>query len=190
MIPDLALWQQLLLLGLATISLVYVLYFRIWVALAAGSDLLFVAALALSTASVLFPPLFENAARRLVDHSPLPAALEGADRRVADLEALPGRLIDRALATIGYEREIDPAELITHEPGPFETRIRPALEGLLATVLRTTSFFCATLLLMLALALRSSTSTARELQRLSRRLERLEAASGRREPAPTPEPAA
>ncbi len=190
MTPELALWQQLLLLGLATISLVYVLYFRIWVALAAGSDLLFVAALALSTASVVFPPLFETASRRLVDYSPLPAALAGADRRVADLEALPGRLIDRALATIGYEREIDPADLIVHEPGPFETRIRPALDSLLATVLRTTSFFCATLLLLLALALRSSTSTARQLQRLTRRLERLEAESRRHELDSVPEPTA
>ena len=171
----LSLWQEILLFGLATISFIYVLYFRIWVAMAAGSDLLFAAALGIAVASVAFPTLFDEASARLVDESPLPEALLSADRRVDALESLPGELIDRALASIGYERDAAQIEPIPHEPGPFETRIRPALEALLAAVLRTTSFVCASLLLLLALSLRSSTSTARELRILARRLEKLEA---------------
>jgi hypothetical protein len=170
----LALWQEVVLVGLAGLSLVYVLYFRIWVTLATGSDLLFAVALAVSVASVALPNVFERVATQLVDHSPLPEALANADRRVADLEALPAVLIDRALESIGYERELEELELEPLPPGPFETRIRPALEALLAAVLRTTSFVCASLLLMMALALRSSTSTARELRALALRLDRIE----------------
>jgi len=173
MMTGLALWQEILLLGVAAISLVYVLYFRIWVALAAGSDLLFVAALALSVTSVALPTLYETAAADLLEHTPVPAALASADQRVAALESLPQELIDRALESLGYERE--ETEPVAYEPGPFETRVRPALEALITTILRVTSFLCATLILGLALALRSSTSTARELRALERRLDRLEA---------------
>ena len=175
MLTGLALWQEILLLGLATMSLVYILYFRIWLALAAGSDLLFAAALAIAVASVAFPGGFEAASRRLVDHSPLPELLMSADRRVAALEALPGELIDRALESLGYERDVEALETLTHEPGPFEKRIRPALEAVLAPIRRISSFICATLLLLMALSLRSSTSTARELHRLALRLDQLEA---------------
>ncbi|MBW2422665.1 MAG: hypothetical protein JRG86_00355 [Deltaproteobacteria bacterium] len=173
MTTGLALWQELLLLGLAMLSLVYVLYFRIWVALATGSDLLFITALALAATSIVFPRLYAAAACDLLEHTPVPAALASADERVAALEALPQELIARALERLGYDEALP--ETRPREPGPFETRVRPALENLIATILRVTSFLCAMLVLVLALALRSSTSTARELRALAQRLDRLEA---------------
>jgi hypothetical protein len=38
-------------------------------------------------------------------------------------------------------------------PGPFESRIRPSVEALLAVVLRASSFLTSSLLLLMALAL-------------------------------------
>jgi len=173
MFSGLALWQEFLLAGLALLSFVYVFYFQIWIALAVGSDLLFAAALSLAVASVAWPGLFDHVAMRIVDESPLPGALESADARVVELENLPGRLIERALESIGYEPEIAPEPLPPPEPGPFEVRVRPAVDALVALGLRTTSFICSTLLLLLALSLRSSTSSARELRKLSARFEAL-----------------
>lgn len=176
MTSELAIWQQLLLLGLALLSMIYVLYFRIWLALATGSDLLFALALAVCVASIAAPALFDTAAERIVARSPLPAALVDADDQVAALEALPQSLIDRALARVGFEREELPEPPTPTRPGvgPFERQIRPAVEALLALVLRVTVFWASTFLLLLALSLRSSTSTARELRALSDRLDRLE----------------
>ena len=180
MAPELMFWQQLLLAGLALISFIYVFYFKIWVTLAAGSDLVFVAALAVAIASIAVPSLFDVAAAQLVDRSALPEALNAADEKVAAIEALPGELIDRALAKVGYEPddEIDDEQQILAEldtgPGPFESKIRPAVEALVAVVLRTASFLISTLLLLMALALRSSTSTARALQNLVHRTDDLE----------------
>ena len=173
---ELALWQQFLLLGLALISLIYVFYFKIWVAIARGSDLIFAAALAVAIASVAAPSLFDRLSEAIVDRSSLPEALISADEKIAAIESLPGELIDRALAKIGYEP--DPEEELVPEPeptpGPFESKIRPSVEALVAVVLRASSFFTATVLLLMALALRSSTSTARTLHALSLRTEALE----------------
>jgi hypothetical protein len=174
MVSELSLWQQLLLGGLALLSFVYVFYFKIWVTLAAGSDLVFVAALTVAVTSIAVPGLFDLAATTLVDRSALPEALQVADEKVASIEALPGELIERALAKLGYETEEEIAEELDPGPGPFESRIRPSVEALVAVVLRASSFLTSTLLLLMALALRSSTSTARALQNLSRRTEQLE----------------
>jgi hypothetical protein len=176
-VSELAVWQELLLVALAILSLVYVFYFKIWVALATGSDLIFAAALAVAVASVATPILFDRAAIVLVDHSSLPEALKTADEKVAAIESLPSELIDRALAKLGYEPdpEEEPLPEAKPGPGPFESRIRPSVEALVSFVLRTGSFFTAALLLMMALALRSSTSTARALQNLSLRTDELEA---------------
>ena len=122
MTTQLALWQELLLLGLAALSLVYVFYFRIWLALAIGSDVLFAVALGLALSSVAVPTLFDRASTDLVDRSPLPAALADADAKVAAIEALPRNLIDRALAKIGYEPELEEESAASEElppPGPF-----------------------------------------------------------------------
>lgn len=176
-VSELAVWQELLLVALAILSLVYVFYFKIWVALATGSDLIFAAALAVAVASVATPILFDRAAIALVDRSSLPEALKTADEKVAAIESLPSELIDRALAKLGYEPdpEEEPRPEAKPGPGPFESRIRPSVEALVSFVLRTGSFFTAALLLMMALALRSSTSTARALQNLSLRTDELEA---------------
>jgi hypothetical protein len=122
MTTQLALWQELLLLGLAALSLVYVLYFRIWLALAIGSDVLFAVALGLALSSIAAPALFDRASSDLVDRSPLPAALASADAKVAAIEALPRNLIDRALAQIGYEPEPVEGAAASEQappPGPF-----------------------------------------------------------------------
>ena len=109
---EFALWQQFLLLGLALISLIYVFYFKIWVAIARGSDLIFAAALAVAIASVAAPGLFDRLSEAIVDRSALPEALISADEKVAAIESLPGELIDRALAKIGYEP--DPEEAVKY----------------------------------------------------------------------------
>ena len=184
MFLDLALWQEVSLIGLALLSLVYVFYFRIWVAMAMASDLLFVAALMVCTASIAMPSLFDVGARQAVNASPLPEALLEADAKVAALESLPAELIARALAKVGYERDPEPTSdtdasrigASAPEPGPFESRVRPAVETLISVLLRGTSCMASFFVLLMALALRSSTSTARELQALSVRLEQIEAA--------------
>lgn len=186
-VSELALWQELLLVSLALLSLLYVFYFKIWVALAAGSDLVFAAALAVAVASVAVPILFDRAATGLVDRSSLPETLKSADEKVATIESLPGELIDKALAKLGYEPEAEEEPLPEPGPGPFESRIRPSVEALVSAVLRTASFFTAVLLLLMALALRSSTSTARALQNLSLRTAALEARQSTAFPARCPD---
>jgi len=173
-VSELALWQTLLLLCLVILSLLYVFYFKIWVALATGSDLVFAVALAVAVASVAIPALFDHAAAALIDRSALPEALASADEKVAAIESLPSELIDRALTKLGYEPEPEPPPLVPPGPGPFESKIRPSVEALVSAVLRAASFVIATFLLLMALALRSSTSTARALQRLTQRTETLE----------------
>lgn len=177
MVSELAVWQEVLLVGLALLSLLYVFYFKIWITLAVASDVVFAVALAIAVASVAVPAAFELSARALVDLSSLPRALASADEKVAEIEALPSRLIARALEKLGVEPEPVAPEAIPVDPrpGPFEAQIRPSAEALVAVVLRTASFFIATLTLLMALSLRSSTSTARALQNLSRRTEALEA---------------
>ena len=162
---------------MALIALVYVFYFKIWVAIATASDLVFLVALSVAVASIAAPALFDRASTALVDRSALPAALESADEKVAAIESLPSELIDRALAKLGYEPEPHNEDLPEPEPtpGPFESNIRPSVEALVAAVLRAASFLTATVLLLMALALRSSTSTARTLQALTLRTEALEA---------------
>jgi hypothetical protein len=200
MMNELTLWQQLLLAGLAFISFIYIFYFKIWVTLAAGSDLVFALALSVAVASVAVPPLFDRAARVLVDRSALPEALIGADQKVAAIEALPSKLIARALAKVGYAPdEVDaavsqaglpvdaqPEVERPSSPGPFESSIRPSVEALVSAVLRTASFCIATLLLLMALSLRSSTSTARALQSLSNRTDDLESRLALKMPVPEP----
>ena len=181
-LSELSLWQEVLLVGLALISLVYVFYFRIWITIAAGSDLIFVLALAVAVASIALPSIFDQLASGLIDRSALPEALASADAKVAAIEALPSRLVAQALEKLGYDpapgEELVPP--IEKTPGPFETRIRPSVDALVATVLRTASFFSATMLLLMALALRSSTSTTRMLQSLAKRTEALEHAGAER----------
>lgn len=174
-VSELAQWQQFLLVCLMLVSLLYVFYFKIWVALAAGSDVVFAAALAVAIASVTMPALFDGAATTLVDRSSLPTALTSADDKIAAIESLPGEMIETALAKLGYEPDSDEEPVEQRGPGPFESRIRPAVEALVSGVLRTASFCMASILLLLALALRSSTSTARALQALSLRATALEA---------------
>ncbi len=185
MVSELALWQEISLFVLVLLSAIYIFYFRIWIALAAGSDLLFVAALLGCIACIAVPRLFEEGGRRVVGASTLPAALQDLDARVAALEALPGELIDRALAQVGYERESGSDEEAAAGPGPFESRVRPAVEALVAFVLRATSLIASLFMLLLALALRSSTAAAREIHKLSARLDALSAGQHEdRKPAP------
>ncbi len=175
-VSELSVWQQLLLAGLAVLSFVYVFYFKIWVTLAAGSDLVFASALAVAITSIAAPGVFGRIATEFVDRSSLPEALISVDEKVAAIEALPGELIDRALAKLGRARDPEDASLNESEagPGPFEARIRPSVEALVAGVLRVSSFLISTLLLLMALALRSSTSTARALHTLTQRTDDLE----------------
>ena len=174
-VSELAIWQELVLVGLAILSLLYVFYFKIWVALAAGSDFIFAAALVVAVASIATPIVFDRASTALIDRSSLPEALSSADAKVAAIESLPGDLIDSALAKLGYEPEPEVEPVVEPGPGPFESKIRPSVDALVSFVLRSAGFLTATLLLLMALSLRSSTSTARALQNLSNRTTVLEA---------------
>ncbi len=183
-LSDLSLWQEILLAGLAGLSLVYVFYFKIWIALAAGSDLLFALALGVAVTAVAVPAAFEAGASVLIDRSPLPAALASVDGKMAALESLPGRLIDRAFEKLGYEPDPEDRPPPDEGPGPFEASVRPSVESLLALVLRAAGFFGGTVLLLLALSMRSATSTVRALRDLSKRLDTLEEGPSAQSPAP------
>lgn len=174
-VSELAIWQELVLFCLALLALFYVFYFKIWVALATGSDFIFAAALIVAVASIATPVAFDGIATALVDRSSLPAALTSADEKVAEIESLPGELIDRALTKLGYEPEPEPEPLLAPGPGPFESKIRPSVDALVSFILRSAGFFTATILLLMALSLRSSTSTAKTMQDLSLRTTALEA---------------
>lgn len=222
MTTPLSLWQELLLLAIAALSTIYVFYFRIWLAVAVGSDVLFALALALTVAAIAIPSLFDDASRRLVDRSPLPEALAEADARVAEIEALPRTLMNRALARFGYGPEVDDSDEPDRdddsesastakranrsgsdaaksasapatealepiwlekpnvepetESSPFVSAVRPSVESLVATILRVASFLCGSFLILTAIAMRSSTTTARRLHQVSERLEGLERA--------------
>ncbi len=237
---SLSMGQSILLSGLAAIALVYVAYFRIWTALAVASDFLFAVALAVCVTSVIAPGVFDVVSRAIIDRSPLPAALDEADAQVEALAALPGELIDRALARIGFGDDADDgsaAEAVVEPPlTPFETAmaaagptsstsaipamppvppspgitpsaparsdsidaiaaigddplsaeappvegfftrsIRPSVEGLVALVLRGSTLVVSGLLLILSLASRASTTTAKRLRTLAERIDALEA---------------
>ena len=174
MTTQLSLGQIFLLASVGGLTLLYVFYFRIWLALAIGSDLLFVAALAATVASIAIPAPFALASADLVGRSPLPGALDAADARVAQLEALPSTLLHDALEGLGFEPEPLPAAPSPAPPGPFTSRVRPSVETLVALTLRGCAFACAGFLMLTALATRSSTTTARRLRDLTIRIEALE----------------
>jgi hypothetical protein len=172
---ELSIWQEIALMGLAALALFYVFIFRVWLTLATGADLLFVAALALCVSSIAFPHLFESGARRVVHASPLPGVLVSMDARIEALEALPGELVARALAKVGYESEPIEMPMATKVSGRLEANVRPAVEGLVALLLRFMAFGSSLFVLMICLALRSATTTSRQLQKLGARVDLLEA---------------
>ena len=184
MTSQLSLWQELLLLGTGLLSLVYVFYFRIWLALAISSDVLFAISVALVVATIATPSLFDGIAHAVVERSPLPSALEDADARVAAFAALPGEMIDAALAKVGFEpdpevatdsQELDGGPM---EPGPIVSTLRPPVESLIAVTIRVSTFIGSGFLLLLSLATRASTTTARRLHTLAARVDELEAHAG------------
>ena len=184
MTSQLSLWQELLLLGTGLLSLVYVFYFRIWLALAISSDVLFAISVALVVATIATPSLFDGIAHAVVERSPLPSALEDADARVAAFAALPGEMIDAALAKVGFEpdpevatdsQELDGGPM---EPGPIVSTLRPPVESLIAVTVRVSTFIGSGFLLLLSLATRASTTTARRLHTLAARVDELEAHAG------------
>jgi hypothetical protein len=184
MTSQLSMWQELLLLGTGLLSLVYVFYFRIWLALAISSDVLFAISVALVVATIATPSLFDGIAHAVVERSPLPSALEDADARVAAFAALPGEMIDAALAKVGFEpdpevatdsQELDGGPM---EPGPIVSTLRPPVESLIAVTIRVSTFIGSGFLLLLSLATRASTTTARRLHTLAARVDELEAHAG------------
>ena len=184
MTSQLSLWQELLLLGTGLLSLVYVFYFRIWLALAISSDVLFAISVALVVATIATPSLFDGIAHAVVERSPLPSALEDADARVAAFAALPGEMIDAALAKVGLEPDPEVAtdsqglDGKPMEPGPIVSTLRPPVESLIAVTIRVSTFIGSGFLLLLSLATRASTTTARRLHTLAARVDELEAHAG------------
>lgn len=184
MTSQLSLWQELLLLGTGLLSLVYVFYFRIWLALAISSDVLFAISVALVVATIATPSLFDGIAHAVVERSPLPSALEDADARVAAFAALPGEMIDAALAKVGLEPDPEVAtdsqglDGRPMEPGPIVSTLRPPVESLIAVTVRVSTFIGSGFLLLLSLATRASTTTARRLHTLAARVDELEAHAG------------
>ena len=184
MTSQLSLWQELLLLGTGLLSLVYVFYFRIWLALAISSDVLFAISVALVVATIATPSVFDGIAHAVVERSPLPSALEDADARVAAFAALPGEMIDAALAKVGLEPDPEVAtdsqglDGRPMEPGPIVSTLRPPVESLIAVTVRVSTFIGSGFLLLLSLATRASTTTARRLHTLAARVDKLEAHAG------------
>ena len=184
MTSQLSLWQELLLLGTGLLSLVYVFYFRIWLALAISSDVLFAISVALVVATIATPSVFDGIAHAVVERSPLPSALEDADARVAAFAALPGEMIDAALAKVGLEPDPEVAtdsqglDGRPMEPGPIVSTLRPPVESLIAVTVRVSTFIGSGFLLLLSLATRASTTTARRLHTLAARVDELEAHAG------------
>ena len=184
MTSQLSLWQELLLLGTGLLSLVYVFYFRIWLALAISSDVLFAISVALVVATIATPSLFDGIAHAVVERSPLPSALEDADARVEAFAALPGEMIDAALAKVGLEPDPEVAtdsqglDGRPMEPGPIVSTLRPPVESLIAVTVRVSTFIGSGFLLLLSLATRASTTTARRLHTLAARVDELEAHAG------------
>lgn len=192
MTSQLSLWQELLLLGTGLLSLVYVFYFRIWLALAISSDVLFAISVALVVATIATPSLFDGIAHAVVERSPLPSALEDADARVAAFAALPGEMIDAALAKVGLEPDPEVAtdaqglDGRPMEPGPIVSTLRPPVESLIAVTVRVSTFIGSGFLLLLSLATRASTTTARRLHTLDARVDKLEAHAGSGSAVTTP----
>lgn len=194
MSPPLSLWQEFALAALGTLSLLYVLVFRVWTAEALGADLVFALAVAAAVATVAVPSLFDAGARQVVAFSPLPSALEEADARALALADLPGRLIDSALARLGFDSDEDDGTGATDDTstgiiasesadmatdaafGPLSAHIRPSVEGLVALLLRVAAGAITMLTLALAILLRAVRGLARRLRRTRDRLDRLEVA--------------
>ena len=143
-----------------------------------GADLAFALAIALAAASLTVPSAFQPPARALVERSPLPSALEEADALADALAALPGELIETALAPFGYGGEAPEPNTQSEDPpvkpGPFVAGIRPSVEGLISSGLRSFGFCVGTLGMLTALALRLATMAIRKAQTLSLRLANLE----------------
>ncbi|MCA9505119.1 MAG: hypothetical protein H6748_00630 [Spirochaetaceae bacterium] len=205
MTSELSLWQTALLGGIACAGLLYVLAFRLGPSSALLADGLFLIAFALAVASILTTAPFERAASALVEWTPLPGALRDLDEKVAAIESLPRELVERALARVGYspgepdaptaepnasvvsERATgrrpapavdnagDATSAAVEARGPFEARVRPAVEGLVSSGLRGLGFVAGALSMLLALALRLATLALRRARRLSERITRLEA---------------
>ena len=183
---DFSLLQQVLLFALAAVAFFYVFHFRIWLAAAFGADLLFLIAFTLATTSIAFPQIYERAAREVVDQSPLPAALDSADARLAALYALPGEIVDAALARVGLgpdeDEEVGEDDLTSpgdsermEQNGPFVSTVRPSVEALITRILRGAGLVSGWLLMLTALAIRSTTTTARRVHELTQRVSLLEA---------------
>ncbi len=206
----LALWQQIALSSLAVCAICYALLFRVWRIRKrppSAADLLFVLALVVASTAIAAPTPYHWLATRVIDASPLPAALDQADTKVAAIEALPRRLIDQALAKIGFDRDVetnaesdasavepsstpDPADPTISAPesasrlapapppGPFASAIRPSVESLVASILRLVGVGVSAFALMSAFAIRLVAATARRIRRVSHRLDALESALG------------
>lgn len=169
--------QSLLLLGLAGLAFLYVFLFRVWLTVAVGADLLFASALAACIASIAVPSVFALGAGQVVGASPLPPVLTSADARLDALEALPGEIVAKALARIGYSPEADEVAAAVRAkpaPGRIESSVRPAVESLIAEILRFGTFVGSSFLLLVSLALRSATTTTRQLRAIGLRLDALE----------------
>ena len=147
MSSPLSLWQELALLILGLLALCYALLFRIWQTQALVADGVFALAIAALVLVVAVPSSFDLAGVRLVEGSPLPEALGHADERAAALAALPGRLIDSALARIGFEPDEEEmgatpeahVEAIARDApakGWLSEQVRPSVDGLVALLVR------------------------------------------------------
>lgn len=197
MSSPLSLWQELALLSLGLLALCYALLFRVWQTQALVADGVFALAIAALVLVVAVPSSFDLAGVRLVEWSPLPEALGQADERAAALAALPDRLIDSALARIGFDPDEEETratpeahmEAIATPPpaqGWLSAQVRPSVDGLIALLVRIATGTTASLVAVLALLLRIVTSLSRRLRRITERLEALEGAEASNPSAKAP----
>ncbi|MGB0620221.1 MAG: hypothetical protein ACPGVZ_12230 [Myxococcota bacterium] len=198
MSSPLSLWQELALLILGLLAVCYALLFRIWQTQALVADGVFALAIAALVLVIAVPSSFDLAGVRLVEWSPLPEALGQADERAAALAALPGRLIDSALARIGFEPDEEETgatpeahmEAIARDApaqGWLSEQVRPSVDGLVALLVRIATGTTASLVAVLALLLRIVTGLSRRLRRITERLEALEDAEASNPAAKAPD---
>ncbi|MBB83296.1 MAG: hypothetical protein CL931_05730 [Deltaproteobacteria bacterium] len=197
MSSSLSLWQEIALLILGLLALCYALLFRIWQTQALVADGVFVLAITALVLVVAVPSSFDLAGERLVEWSPLPEALGQADERAAALAALPGGLIDSALARIGFdpdeeetgatpETHVEAIETDAPAQGWLSEQVRPSVDSLVALLVRIATGTTASLVAVLALLLRIVTGLSRRLRRITERLEALEGAKASNPSAEAP----
>ncbi|MCZ6784274.1 MAG: hypothetical protein O7G30_13285 [Proteobacteria bacterium] len=186
-------WTQLAAAGwLLLLTLVYWIRASAQVGRSPLAHLFFHVALLGAATAVFATAPFTPPARAWVERTGLPAVAREADRRIAEVEALPAVLWDALVEPFGdlLGEEPEPPEIAvaapgaeSQEDGALEAMVVPAVEGTVVQLLRLSTFGTGAVVMIAAFLLRSTTSNASALRDLRRRVAALE-----ERPPPPPSP--